>query len=108
MVLGSVSGIGKTLRPTYQYEGFSSGGKKTGSPVFMGADMRRVSALGNHTGIRKGRSVGVELLLAVCLVVVSALAAVEARVGLSADTNTLAGLDLGDLWSDSEGLSDDF
>lgn len=67
----------------------------------MGADMRRVSALGNHTGIRKGRSVGVELLLAVCLIVVSALAAFKARKGLSADADTLAGLDLGDLWSNS-------
>lgn len=74
----------------------------------MGADMRRVSALGNRTGIRKGRSVCIELLLAVRLIVVLALAAVEAGVGLSADTDTLAGLDLGDLWSDPEGLADDF
>lgn len=70
--------------------------------------MRRVATLRNRARVRKGRPIGIELLLAVRLVVVFALPAVEAGVGLSADTHTLAGLDLGDFWSDSKGLANDF
>jgi hypothetical protein len=46
-------------------------------------------------------------VLAVGLVVVLALAALEARVTLRADTDALALLDQGDLGADADGLADD-
>ena len=48
------------------------------------------------------------MLEAVGLVVVLALAAVEAGVGLGADADTLAGLDESYFGTDAEGGSDDF
>ncbi len=74
----------------------------------MGAHMRAVSALGDDTRLGPLRAIGVELVAAVSFVVVVALAAVEAGVGLGADADALAGLDESDFWADAESCADDF
>ena len=74
----------------------------------MGSHMRRVSALGDDAGIGPLCAIGIELLRAIGLVFVLALPAVEARVRLGSDTDSLAGLDQGDLGSNAEGSTDDF
>jgi hypothetical protein len=57
--------------------------------------------------VRPEGAVRVELLEAVGLVVVLALAALEARVALSADADSLTLLDQGDLRSYANGLAHD-
>ena len=75
-------------------------------PVLVGADVGRVAALRDDAGLGPGGAVGVQLLAAVGLVVVFALAAVEARVGLGTDADALALLDQGDLGADANSLAD--
>lgn len=69
--------------------------------------MRRVAALGDDAGVGPGGAIGIDLLGAVRLIVILALAAVQARPGLGADADALPGLDERDLGADAEGLADD-
>lgn len=76
--------------------------------MLVGADVRGVATLRNDAGALPERTVGVALVHAVGLVVVLALAAVEARVGLCADADARALLDEGDLGADADGCAYDF
>lgn len=73
----------------------------------MSSHVRRVTSLGDDARLGPDGAKRVHLLGAVRLVVVLALAALEARPRLGADADALAGLDEGDLGADAEGLADD-
>ena len=68
--------------------------------------MTRVTALGN-SAIGILRSVGVELIRAVVLVIRFADRAREVGTDLSANTNTVSNLDVLDLGANSDGLAND-
>lgn len=68
----------------------------------------RVTALRDDTGVGPLGAVGVELLLAVGLVFILALPAVEAGIRLGSDADALAGPDQGDLGSNTESGADNF
>lgn len=74
----------------------------------MCPDVGGVATLGNNTRIGPDGTICVELVLAVCLVIIFALSALEAGIALSTDTNTLALFDQGHLWSDTDCLSNNF
>jgi len=76
--------------------------------VLVGSNMRRVASLGDDSGLGPFGTVSIQLMTAVCLVIGVALSAVETRVGLSTNTNSLSGLDQGDLWTDAQSCTDDF
>lgn len=75
-------------------------------PVLVCAYVGRVSSLGDDSSLRPFRTVGVQLMAAVSLVVVLALAAFKAGVGLCAYTNSLTNLDEGDFWANAKSSSD--
>jgi len=66
--------------------------------------MGRIAPLRDDASVRPLRAVRVQLLLAVCFVIVLALTAVEARVALGTDANTLALLDERDFRPDTDSL----
>jgi hypothetical protein len=70
--------------------------------------VRRVSSLGGESGIEIGGAIGIDLMLAVRLVLVLALAALQARPDLSTDTDSLADLGESDFGTDTHDLADDF
>lgn len=76
--------------------------------MLVRAHVRRVAALRDEAGALPERAVRVALVHAVGLVVVLALAAVEARVGLCANADARALLDEGDLGADADGCAYDF
>ena len=85
------------------------GGKLCGEcilPVLVCAHMRRVSSLGDDSGFWPLRTIGIQLMAAVGLIVVLALAAVKAGVGLGAYSNSLARLDESDYWANAESCAD--
>ena len=73
----------------------------------MCSNVGRVAALGHNASIGPYCAVCVELLLAIRLIVVLALAAFEAGVRLCADTDALTLLDQRHLGAYTERLSDD-
>lgn len=75
--------------------------------MLVGSHVRGVATLGDDASLGPDGAEGVHLLGAVRLVVVLALAALEARPRLGADADALAGLDQGDLGADAQGLADD-
>ncbi len=76
--------------------------------MLVGAHVRGVASLGNDAGVRPFRAVGIQLMAAVGLVVIFALAAIEAGVRLSSYSDTLAGLDECDFWSNAERFANNF
>lgn len=78
------------------------------SPVLVGSRVRRVSSLGGEPGIEIRGTIGINLVLAVRLVLILALAALQARVDLSTDTDSLADLCKSDFRTDPDDLADDF
>jgi hypothetical protein len=73
----------------------------------MRPDVRRVATLRYDARLGPRRTVCIHLLGAVCLVVVLALAALQTRPGLGTNADTVANLDVLDLGTDTEGLSND-
>jgi hypothetical protein len=61
--------------------------------VLVGANVRRIPALRHDARVGPDGAVRVELLEAVRLVLVAALSAIEATVGLRANADALAGFD---------------
>lgn len=76
--------------------------------MLVGAHVRRVAALRDDARVGPDGAVRVKLLEAVGLVVVAALAAVEAGPALGANADALAGLDEGDFGADAKCGADDF
>ena len=65
----------------------------TGSlPVLVCAHVRGVASLGDDAAVGPLGTVGIQLMAAVCLIVVLALAAVQTGVGLRSYANALAWL----------------
>lgn len=71
-------------------------------PVFVCAHMRRVASLGDNSCLWPLCTIGIQLVAAVSLIIVLALAALKAGVGLCAYTNSLARLDEGDFWTNAK------
>jgi hypothetical protein len=76
--------------------------------MLVRADVRRVSALRHDARVGPHGTVGIQLMATIRLVVVLALAAHEARVGLGSYSYALAGLDERDFGPDAESCADDF
>lgn len=70
--------------------------------------MRRIASLGCVAGVEVWGAVGIDLVLAVRLVLVLALAALQARVYLRTNTNSLANLGQRHLGADADDLANDF
>ena len=77
--------------------------------MFVGTDVRGVSALTCDSGLRPHGAVCVHHLYgAVGFVFVETLLAFAAGVGLGAHADALAFFDEGDLGTDADGAADDF
>ena len=70
--------------------------------------MGGITTLGDDASIGPLGAVGIELVFAVGLVLILALPTVKAGVGLGSNTDSLTGLDQGDLRSDAEGGANNF
>lgn len=98
-------------QPSAEHRRRRRGGQRLGDgkdPVLVGAHVRRVAALRDDARVGPDGAVRVKLLEAVGLVVVAALAAVEAGPALGANADALAGLDEGDFGADAKCGADDF
>ena len=70
------------------------------------SDVGGIATLRDDARVRPNSAVCIQLVLAVRLIVVLALAALEARVRLSSDTHPLALLDQRDLGANLDRLAD--
>ena len=68
--------------------------------------MRGIASLGNISCVEVLLAKGINLVLAVCFIIILALGALKTAVDLSTNTNTLSSLDECHLGANSEGLSD--
>lgn len=75
-------------------------------PMFMGADMRGVATLRHQASIGPDAAIGIELLCAVCLVVIVALAAVQAGERLCAHSHAVTNFDSCYLGTNTDGRAD--
>src|SRR4051812_44777115 len=56
-------------------------------------NMASITTLANNSRVRPHSTIGIQLMLAISLVIILALSALQTRVGLGADTDTLAFFD---------------
>lgn len=73
----------------------------------MASLVRRVTTLRGVSGIQIRRTIGINLVLTVRLIVVLALLTLQARIHLRTDTNTLTDLGESDLVANLDDLADD-
>lgn len=78
------------------------------APMLMCADVRRVSSLGHNSGLWPHGTISIELMAAVRLVIILALAALETRVRLRSNSYALSRLDECHLGSNAESCADNF
>lgn len=76
--------------------------------MLMSPNMGRITTLADNPSLGPLSTIGIELLATVCLVIIFALAAFEAGIGLSSYADSLAGFDECDFRADAEGPSYDF
>jgi hypothetical protein len=83
-------------------------GDKGSLPVLVCAHVRGVASLGDDAAVGPLGAVGIQLMAAVCLVIVLALPAVETGVGLRSYANALAWLNQGDFRTNSQSFPNNF
>jgi len=68
----------------------------------------RISALGNNSRLWPNRTIGIKLMSTICLVVILALFALQARITLRADSNSTSLFDKRHFWSNSHCCAHNF